>query len=1533
MKSEDVHRLIKSLESKRIDDGAALAALNDIRKHAMATKTGVQYLVKHSCVPSLLKLLYRHVSCEREGSEGGKEASENGVSVAVSVVSNLLMERGARQQVKRDGIETLGTILAEFSAEEIRIRCCRALGNLAMDAAARSFIAHARVAPSLVKLLEVRYVDSEERESLESDTAAEKTRTPSESSKSSGEAAQDTLETVFPSLPLVQAACRAIRVTERMSSEVVRAGVMKKIIEMVNSDDDMLSHQAFTVLLPLTQHPHAAALIGASEGVPFFLDLLVSPRWQHSQKEVISGLCQLAKEAVNRVKIREGGGLKVFLKTLRDDNLDGVHDRVMSALVSFLYDDTSLDVMLEDGLVDVLLTHLQDCGGYTSETPVNFCQDAKELLEISASGAATVGDESPSAASEPGSSVATLVLKESASGSCLELLSSTDKSCLSGSTSQVKSIQMITEYDAGSEQILSKVKCVGVEERTESSPVLLTVGGGCQNEEPDTSLSAVCDEVNTDDDKDNAGGALDSDIGTTMHKSSSGDHVYSMNSPTYEAETTWHMEDYHPGITCKSYHRANLYMSPTAGSSCSDDSGSSMSSPYSPLSADSYYSPSHASRSSPAYSSAASSPAYSYTTLSPSRSSCESQRSTPVYSGPLSPGGASADILSPLSPPQLGSPAWSIKSSPAYTTIAAAHALVFSSSEEDSCDVDDAKYFSSSSEMPSKLETAAPSRESAVSELSKLDDLHPGGEDLKPAPNVVESHKQETCTNIHHEALISSLGFETDHSQPFFQKGSQDSHGGASASPLSTRGPNMAATREAEEVTCTTHSSDHKKYPQTSRKGPSSHSEAQRFKPASVESVNEVKHENSIIEAEVVTTLLVPVVALDKHRGHNLKGSSSPKPSAVSCDKLPSESEHPSLGHSTSSDHLVSESATDRKSGDSLGSKHAGVKRFLTANVEGEEENDSDGDKTHAAKRRRTVKPPSQYAAVTQNNLLILLSRLSVRDDLNKQLASSKVVYCLLDHLALAREPQDRCVRILSRIMSSPHCLHSLLTMCVPAVIVRSLLLDPTSGIKLQAIHANHSKRTSHFVTHGVHIASRSQLYRYHSMKEGIGSQLECAEMRRSFSTEARASLSSVSSIKRCKDELVLSQARSTAAHHHQLAEGKSCHQASSKKLDQVQDKPVLDLCRTGVRLLDDVSNQVMLPYGEGVVSHVLHRHAAPNQLVFATSLLFLLPYWNRGRRQKILFSRGTLEKLLSVLCTPLATSHTIKEAVVTGLAFLLHHLQPPFHFEPQDMQVLLHKAVVALSPDSLTQPTEIELSVGANCCRYATAKKDLHLQAGSNKSWQKLGANRDVLMRKSPMFSAMLQGSYIESMQSEVTIEDTTPEALKFILHYLHGCDEQCRVLQLGSTDTSGDHAGSQSPSESQEGKKLSEPQDADSTFLGTGMSAGISRHSDQDMLQQCLNTITLADRFLLPELARYLSSVVSCSLLGKATAAEVFRFAVFHGLTDLAEDSMQVLLLSPQPLLDTASQVIDLAQSEAGSEVTASITALVRRGVAMAD
>ncbi|CAL1528745.1 unnamed protein product, partial [Lymnaea stagnalis] len=94
---------------------------------------------------------------------------------------------------------------------------------------------------------------------------------------------------------------------------------------------------------------------------------------------------------------------------------------------------------------------------------------------------------------------------------------------------------------------------------------------------------------------------------------SSSRHTFSINSPTYQAETSWKLEDFTSGVTCKTFtpeqdaHR----LSPTV-------TYTSQASPFSPLSAGaSYYSPS---QSSPSHS-VTHSPRQSSLTCSPASSS------------------------------------------------------------------------------------------------------------------------------------------------------------------------------------------------------------------------------------------------------------------------------------------------------------------------------------------------------------------------------------------------------------------------------------------------------------------------------------------------------------------------------------------------------------------------------------------------------------------------------------------------------------------------------------------------------------------------------------------------------------------------------------------------------------------------------------------------------------------------------------------------------------------------------------------------
>ena len=88
------------------------------------------------------------------------------------------------------------------------------------------------------------------------------------------------------------------------------------------------------------------------------------------KEKVVSVLCLCCKEAVNRVKLREDGVLKLFITYLKDDSYKTLHLRIVSAIVCFLYDETSFDTLLDNGLVPVLIRHLRS---YLDEDSVMCC--------------------------------------------------------------------------------------------------------------------------------------------------------------------------------------------------------------------------------------------------------------------------------------------------------------------------------------------------------------------------------------------------------------------------------------------------------------------------------------------------------------------------------------------------------------------------------------------------------------------------------------------------------------------------------------------------------------------------------------------------------------------------------------------------------------------------------------------------------------------------------------------------------------------------------------------------------------------------------------------------------------------------------------------------------------------------------------------------------------------------------------------------------------------------------------------------------
>lgn len=69
---------------------------------------------------------------------------------------------------------------------------------------------------------------------------------------------------------------------------------------------------------------------------------------------MVLALCYLCRESVNRAKIRRAGGLPLMLRIIRNCSTAAVQSSVFSALVQFLYDETSLQVRMSCSVILLL---------------------------------------------------------------------------------------------------------------------------------------------------------------------------------------------------------------------------------------------------------------------------------------------------------------------------------------------------------------------------------------------------------------------------------------------------------------------------------------------------------------------------------------------------------------------------------------------------------------------------------------------------------------------------------------------------------------------------------------------------------------------------------------------------------------------------------------------------------------------------------------------------------------------------------------------------------------------------------------------------------------------------------------------------------------------------------------------------------------------------------------------------------------------------------------------------------------------------
>lgn len=336
--------------------------------------------------------------------------------------------------------------------------------------------------------------------------------------------------------------------------QIVAADAPASVIKLTEHKDKDISKAAFTLLLTdWMNHEEMRVGIGNAGGVPFFIEHL--EKWQDKQKRLIlaNALCLSCYEVVNRVRVKDNNGLQIMLKLLHDSDFKQLHDRLISALTCFLYDDVGFEVLLKNDIVGVILIHLKRVAKIKDiPEKLHYEEDVQAVPSLTEErkGLARTALEEDCVKTDVEDKVDTNTLAPSSEGETHKAIDTKD--CPSDGSNQAEIIQSTSDKnDHPSDKDKEETLKATSEESTESSDTTNENG-----EEKDPSKSKALPK-------------------------------YSIDSPTYKSVVEWQVEDYSQGP--KNILDWQLYYEQASSpSSPSSFSSPSHYGPYSPLSVSSY---------------------------------------------------------------------------------------------------------------------------------------------------------------------------------------------------------------------------------------------------------------------------------------------------------------------------------------------------------------------------------------------------------------------------------------------------------------------------------------------------------------------------------------------------------------------------------------------------------------------------------------------------------------------------------------------------------------------------------------------------------------------------------------------------------------------------------------------------------------------------------------------------------------------------------------------------------------------------------
>uniref|UniRef100_W5KN15 Armadillo repeat containing 5 n=1 Tax=Astyanax mexicanus TaxID=7994 RepID=W5KN15_ASTMX len=291
-----------------------------------------QYQAKGG-LPPLLEILRR------------PESSRKILDLALSILANCCTEKETRTEVR--GVEVLKR---HSSVESVENRAARALGNLAMDpeGSANVHSAGSRAQSAARALLYL------------SDTPANRLSLLSQGALSA------LAFFIAPEYPagLRRASLRALHeLTRGCGTECARemsgSGAMAQLGLLASGEGEAsLEELALKTLANLCSQGCLRPLVGSLGVIPKFAEEVKKDPLRSGI--FFKALCLCCKEAVNRVKVKESGGLEVLINFLSAHQNHPFTRLAILACVDFVYDEAALEQLQELGLVPLLVQRLVD---------------------------------------------------------------------------------------------------------------------------------------------------------------------------------------------------------------------------------------------------------------------------------------------------------------------------------------------------------------------------------------------------------------------------------------------------------------------------------------------------------------------------------------------------------------------------------------------------------------------------------------------------------------------------------------------------------------------------------------------------------------------------------------------------------------------------------------------------------------------------------------------------------------------------------------------------------------------------------------------------------------------------------------------------------------------------------------------------------------------------------------------------------------------------------------------------------------------